>query len=1193
MLEKIIADGFKSFADRVEIDFSDGITAVIGPNGCGKSNVIDAVRWVLGEQSAKTLRGGKMEDVIFSGSDDRKPREKAEVTLVLDNSKGHFHRVSNKKISVTRIVYRKGGSEYLIDGEPSRLKDIHDIFLDSGIGSDSYSMIGQGEIGKILSNKVDERRAIFEEASGIVKLKKQKEQTEKRLKDVDSNLIRIEDIIKEIEKQLKPLQEQSKKAKEYNELSSELEKIETQFLLNELDSIEDKLVSSQNESKNLEEGLIGYKKDLSEKEEWLNQAKETFEKKNNSSFTTQEKAADLKESVENLKGNIALIDERHQNTKNQISNLVHSLEEIEQNHSLNTEDYMQKKERSVEIISSLNKLKQESDELNSIIKEFDVQKMQLSADLEYTRERSIELYNEINQMNFEREQNIQKEKNLKEKLNLFSHKKDELLREKYSSESDLSKVDKSFSDIKDEHLLIKQKVGEKEDELETLRNQNEEYIKSLQTLESELIKKRSSLESIETFLENNEGFYGGVKAILQAKKNNKINGIDGVVAELISVNKTAELAIETLLQGTMQFLVVENDSVAHQAITFLKEKKLGRATFLPINMSKPTYLNHDEKKLISQTDGITFALDHVSFEGKYAPVIESLLGRSLVAETLELGIEFIKKTHLRVKISTLEGEVIQTGSITGGATTSKKTNFFSKKREMNELVTEVDKLTSSVSKMKNDLQQGTLKYESTKNDYKQLQEKFNLLHDEYNEKEKIYEEAKHKLERISEKHEEINIDFKELSLALSETSDLVISLGIDLEERQSKYNKLKKSLETLTQQTSGNDSSIAGSIQRKTEISMEVSRLEEELKGLNEFLESFSEDSFSLEEKIKSLQERLTLEKNKLIELESEKKQLDHSLNDQTIELEKIHSNASSLRKENEELNLEIKNVEKEVKEINKKKEEVEKLYNQKQVYLSRKDTEKSNIFSRLEETYNITPEQSFSLERLDIDLSQSKKEISTLKNKISKLGNINHNAIEECDILEERYQNEHNQLKDIQKAKADLLLLLKNVEEEMVKRFKTTFDHIAEHFEKIFKDLFGGGNARLTLADPNDSLNSPIDIIAQPPGKKPQSINLLSGGEKAFTAVALIFAIISSKPSPFVILDEVDAPLDDANVARFAHYLKEFSQKTQFICITHRKGTMAVAASDPRGGIYGVTQQTRGVTIVFPHKINGEEEVI
>jgi chromosome segregation protein len=876
-----------------------------------------------------------------------------------------------------------------------------------------------------------------------------------------------------------------------------------------------------------------------------------------------------------------------------------NLKEIEENFSLSTEEFNTKQNRLKEITDSLKKKEEELNMLTSKMNGFDSERLKLSNDIEFTRNQSIEEYNELNKLKYELEQAQKRQDEMTSELADIEEKLGSYSDLKKEAENEFSQSKKEYDDTSSEVQSLQNATTTKKEKLKTLKVKLEDSFNSTKQLENEIIRTNDKLENIESFIENNEGFFEGVKSILSLKKDGKMTGVFGAVAELLTVDPAYEKAVEILLQSSMQFLVVENDTIAKKCVEYLKTNKAGRATFLPLNMAQASSLSEQEMSWIKESKGIVPAISAIHFSEEFKDVFASLIGRMVIATDLEVGTAFMKKYNAKVKIATIDGEVIQSGSISGGESKRQKANFFTKRRELDELKKLSETLESSLKSEKENYDKLSNDVQSLEKNVLSLDEKIEELKELLQEKNAFVTESKSKLERLDERFQEFEVQEQELSLNKKELFRQIVNYKMNIEEKGKLHQELTQKLEKAQVDLGHLESKFTEESQAKTDLLLSISTFKEEYRNIEEYLSDFNDDNDSLEDKIKKLYERKESEDNKIKEVVSllqiqqgQLKTLSEQSTDMNKQIETMRTEISSLQNE---LNV----LESELKEVRKDKEVKEKAWNQKQVYLSRKETELSNVIARLQETYEIEEASIATLERLEIDVAGSKKEIDRIKKRIQALGAINHEAIEQCSELEERYSKEKTQFDDIKQAKHDLMTLLTQVEGEMKERFTKTFNEIAGYFEKTFVDLFEGGRAKLTLVDPSDPLGSAIDIVAQPPGKKPQSINLLSGGEKAFTAVALIFAIITAKPSPFVVLDEVDAPLDDANVARFAYYLREFSKKTQFIIVTHRKGSMMVVADlaespilndegrEVSGKIYGVTQVERGCTIMFPHSIS------
>lgn len=1188
MILKVIYRGFKSFADIIEVDFSKGLTTVIGPNGCGKSNIVDGIRWVLGEQSAKSLRGGKMEDIIFFGTTKRKPSDLAEVTLILDNSRNLFKTVDTSEVSVTRRTFRKGGSEYLINGEISRLKDVQNLFLDSGIGSRSYSLIGQEQAKKILSTKIEERRAIFEEAAGIVKFKQQKEQTEKRLAEVDNNLTRMQDILHELEKQKEPLKKQSEKAIKYNELTTQLKTLEIQYLLNQYDVLKTEIVFLETEITEQTTTVEKMEKDLSEGDTLLSEIKQKYQEDNEELFSSQNLLAEKKEELDRIENEINILKERNGNSDSKLKDIVIQIEELESKNSLSLEEHTRKESRLHFVNDSIASNQQLLDGLNEKINSVENDKLHLVNNYEHYRQKSVDLYNNITQKQYERNHLKEKEQELKDKTKTVEDALSEIQNE-YDNAKNL------YDELKAEYDSLNGKKTTFSMELERKNVQFNDDNKLFETLSADLkslkqkeFELKAKVENIENFMEKNEGFFDGVKAILNEKKKGNFSDVLGAFAELIKVDAKYEIAIDTLLQSSMQAIVTKDDKTAKNCINFLNKEKLGRATFLPINLAQSTHFSTDELALIEKTKGIQPSINGIDFSKEVAPVIEQRLGRSLIADNLDIALEFIKSSNMKVRISTIDGEIVQSGAITGGSNNRKKSNFFTKKRELEEAKNTLEMVLSDLTKNEEQANGLQVSLTTLKEKIKELSASLHTVTEELNERYAGLKDSENSYQRIHEKHQDLVTEQEELKINLKDAKDKIITLKFDIEKMENEHEATNAKLENLHSEKETQDGSLSSMLKTLNDTQTLLVRLEEEQKQLAEYMNDFSEDAVEVKEKLVALQ---TKQEEEIQSIKRNTVLINDYLNIfETIEkeYEALKTTLSESRKSTQSAVDNMNQLETEIKELRLEKESADKTLNKVHIKHSKKETEMQNVLQGLFEGYEISEENIGEFERQEIDMKNSKKEVEKLRKEIGSLGNINHNAIDEYQDISTRFETETTQFNDSKKAKADLMELISTIEVEMTTRFITTFDEIAKNFEHTFVKLFEGGSAKLKLVDEKNPLTSEIDIIAQPPGKAQKSISLLSGGEQALSAVALIFAIILAKPSPFIILDEVDAPLDDANVARFAKYLKELSSDNQFIVITHRKGTKMVSDF-----MYGVTHEELGVSVVAPLKLDFNDEKI
>jgi len=1186
MILKVIYKGFKSFADTIEVDFAKGLTTVIGPNGCGKSNIVDGIRWVLGEQSAKSLRGGKMEDIIFHGTAKRSKSDMAEVTLILDNSKGIFKQIQTEQVSVTRRAFRKGGSEYLINGEISRLKDLQTLFLDSGIGSRSYSLIGQEQAKKILSTDIKERRAIFEEAAGIVKFKQQKEETEKNLAKVDQNLTRMEDIIHELEKQLNPLKKQSEKATRYKEISSSLHGLEIQYLLNQYDVLHDQVQELTSSISSYAENVQSLEERLSTSENKLAELKVEYQENNEDIFASQSTLSSQKEEIDKFESVIQLLSERIHNSESKIKETEVELSELETKHSLALNEYNQKQERYNFVISALAGKQEELDTLKTSIDSVESDKLHVVNDYEHLRNKVVELYNRMSQKQYERKQLKEREAELKSKQKVVEQSLADIQNEYQTYQATYTKLQAQYNALAQKKEDVSNSLQDNQQAITEKQEAYDVAFSTVKELQQKQFQLKTKIDSIETFIENNEGFFDGAKAILNEKKKGDFPGVIGVIAELITVDKTYEIALDTLLQSTMQSIVTKDDMSAKECIAYLTKNKLGRATFLPINMAHSSSFSKDELQKIEQTPGITLSIDGIMFEKGIESVIQSKLGRSLIADSLTIGLDFMKKTKMKARISTVDGELIQSGAITGGASTRKRTNFFTKKRELEDFKQEDVIITESLQKHSNSLEALKIDIDTLKKENVFLSDNLTEYQNELNAQYNNVKDAENNYHRIHEKHQDLITEQEEMKGTIKEASSKIIELKFEIEQIEKEHNNTNQKLENLHSEKEMQDGSLSSMLKNSNDVQTLIARLEEEMKQLSLYLDSQGKQAKEVFKKVSSMKQRINDEAKSISKNEAEITVSKNNLLSLRATFEGTNHHLSQRRGETQSALDEINQLETAIKEVRHQKEVTEKELHKLQVQLSKRETEIESISSRLLEDYKMDEEATSSHEREDIDMKSVKKEVEQLRKELSTLGNINQNAIDDFKELQERYELESTQFHDANKAKEDLVSLITSIEEEMTTKFTSTFYKIAQTFEKTFTDLFEGGNAKLRLADEKNPLTSEIEIIAQPPGKVAKSISLLSGGEQSLSAVALIFAIILTIPSPFIILDEVDAPLDDANVARFANYLKKLSQESQFIVITHRKGTKMVSDY-----MYGVTHEELGVSVVAAVKLDFKEK--
>ena len=1178
-LKKLEIQGFKSFADKTEIVFLDGVTTIVGPNGSGKSNISDAIRWVIGEQSAKNLRGAKMEDVIFAGTEARKKVGFAEVSMYLDNSDKTLP-VDYSEVIVTRRVYRNGESNYLINGTECRLKDIQNLFMDTGLGKDGYSLISQGKIDDILSNKSEDRRHIFEEASGIVKYRTRKEEATRKLENTEATLQRVGDVINEIENNIGPLEEKANIAKKYLTLRDELKLLDVKIFINSVDTN----VSSMNE---VDELLATLDDDIKNQETLSkeNEEKKTQLKQKSQELSTKidelrEKFFQIENEKEKMNSKISLLEANSNTTKANIERL--NTEIVEDNEKINLlKDEMQKRiQRRESVITNKQKfeeeLSQKEEELSKIVATLDERGLQME-ELKRVVDENSERKFELKNTNSSLEATIEaEEKQLEEK--------------KRQNEKSISLKDNIISDLND----INQTITNKNNELAKI-NENtlslEEKIKTVQSSIDILEERKSKInQNIMTskakynYLENleneNEGYSKSVKSVLDyAKGNSKVHG---TIANLISTDEKYEYAIEIALGGFIQNVVVEDEATAKSMISYLNENSLGRVTFLPLNNLSDT---QEVNNKVLKNDGVLgIAYELVNTDNKYRKAINLALSNTVVVDNVDNAISLSKKLKNSLRIVTLSGELISTtGSITGGKTANKSTGVLGRKEKIAELGKEIAKKEDELKKVKEQMNDFEMKKEEIKKDMELiLPTKEQLVIDIATLTEKR-ENTKKELEKIETQKETFKQTLEEMQNRINsmkeeteKNNQEIFNLDVETAKKQeeideyTRFNKEKqKELDNLNEDVVNLKVSLSSFDETVSSIDEMKEKIEQDISNFNETINRKKNEIVTSQEEIEKIKEEIEQTKN-LIENSSKIK-------------ENFETDTNSLKDEKSKIEAEMEQIDTKILSIlntlNSIKEERGKVEAKKIKF----EMELTNLKNKMWDDYELTISSSRALlpENEEYNIKQVEKDANRIRKEIKDLGEVNISSIEEYKKTKERYDFITNQKNDLEETKSKLENLIDNMTSIMKQQFTNSFKTITENFNTTFKELFGGGKADLRLSDEKDVLNSGIEIEVQPPGKKLQSMSLLSGGERALTATALLFAILKIKSPPFCILDEIEAALDDVNVHRFAEYIKEYSKKNQFIVITHRKGTMEVASS-----VYGVTMQEYGISKVVSMKL-------
>lgn len=1170
-LKSIEIHGFKSFANKMVFEFQKGITAIVGPNGSGKSNVGDAVRWVLGEQSAKQLRGTKMEDIIFAGTELRKPQGFAYVAITFDNS-DHKLPTSYEEVTVARRVYRSGESEYLMNGTNCRLRDIQELFLDTGIGKEGYSIIGQGQIDKILNGKPEERRELFDEAAGIVKYKKRKETAEKNLEVERQNLCRINDVLSELEKQVGPLKKQSEVAREYLRLREELKKLDVNMFLGEYDKLHNEISVSEKNLNIVTADLEATKEKYEEAKAQYTKIEQQLEQKNIIIEKNKSNIAEEKICKQQLEGEINVC-------KEQILSIQQNVEHYKQRMD-NIEEDVKKKNQEKE------KYQQEERDLLTGVEGIEQRRQDEDNKLSKCRNEIEEIGESIDNCNREIIENLNKNAAIKAKLEKHTTiyeqsniKKAELTQRILKSKTEEAICAEALKREEKNIAEISEKIQLQEESVKSIRynqNKNEEEIynlkKQFDKVQQNFHSEKSKVEALKNITERYDGYGQSIRKVMELKE--KKQGIVGVVADIIKVKKEYETAIEIALGGSIQNIVTDNEATAKELIEFLKKNRYGRATFLPLTVvgSKGNNKNTD----VLKEEGILgFASSLITAEEKFDQLVEYLLGRIVVADHIDNAIKVAKKYRNSIRIVTLEGELLSPGGSMSGGAYKNSSNLLSRRREIEDSEKALKQLEKQKEELNRQLESKSKEQEKNRDKLQELQVQLQELYLSRNTAKMKYNQAKESNDNIILSYQLIqreNADIESQFIQLKNTIDS-LQEQIKLNDQYSKEKEeeiagLNKSLEekkkeeeTCRQKVS--ETAVAySSIEHKKEfLELNKERIVEELKSLAVEKKELQESLETAYEQINKKEESIEKFKINLSDLEAKISQLAEFVEKLSIEKEETVKTNKKLVETREELSERLSNLDKEIFRLGNQKEKIQE--------------QLENRINYMWEEYELTYNSALELKvDMGIDLIAMKKYISDLKGNIKSLGDVNVNAIEDYKSISQRYELLHSQHEDLIHSEEVLKGIVEELDIEMRKQFEEKFAQIKKQFDIVFKELFGGGKGNIEIAEGEDVLEAGINIIAQPPGKKLQNMMQLSGGEKALTAISLLFAIQNLKPSPFCLLDEIEAALDDSNVTRFAKYLHKLTKHTQFIVITHRRGTMTAADR-----LYGITMQEKGVS--------------
>ena len=1178
-LKRLEMQGFKSFADKTVLEFMPGITAVIGPNGSGKSNISDSIRWILGEQSMKSLRGTKTQDIIFAGTQSRKSLGFAEASLVFDNTDGTLP-IEYSEVTVTRKIYRSGETGYYINKAPCRLKDVVELFMDTGIGRDGYSIIGQGKIDEILSNKSEDRRHIFEEAAGIVKYRSRKEETEKKLEQTKLNLLRINDILTEIEGNLEPLQMQADKAKKYLNLKEELKNIEVGLFIYNIEKYRqalEELTSDEeimNSTLNQEEGKLEKIKILKEElKDRIDEITLQIENMQNIGFESQKE-------IEKLNSNINLAEAKIKNNientelyQKEIKELEEKIENLKQDieQKQNKKDNLKQNKEKFE-----NELKAKEEELKKLTEKLSSKEIEIEAkkkQVEENIDKKYELQTEISTQTANIDNIEKRQKQIKQEIdtNILNldrtrMKREDIAKGFYQIENNRNKVLKSIENIDSQKQKIDEKI--KEFDLQIINNTND------------MRMKQSRYNFLVETEKEKEGYIKSVKSLLiDCEKIKELGkGMHGVLANIISVPSEYETAIEMCLGASLQNIVTDTEEDAKKLVEHLRKNNLGRASFLPITSVKGKKLDSIKGKKIGV---VGVASDLVKFDKKYEQIILSLLGRTVVVDNMQNAINLAKENNYSFRIITIEGDVINpSGAITGGSVAKKTVNILGRSREIEVLEKELKGLRNKISKLEEDKE----KYvDSSENIIEEVQS----LEKQLQEIDITYATEKQRIISIDENIEQIQNRIDKLKEEVEKTEK---SKNETLASKQ----KNKECIEKMSKQNEEDQKIIDEFSNANKESQKYIDDLNLDITNLKISVSSFNESEVSIQEMtemiMKEIETHTKNKDNKCLQIKnaiSENDKLKIEIENTKQEIEKVKSKVSNsgenidkMKKERIEKNEKLSKKEEEQTEQFKRIEELKAQITKIEVKKTKTEEDITDVINKMWEEYELTPNNAGEYQKPE-NVAVTQRRVNVLRTDIKELGSVNVDSIEEYKKLKDRYDFMCEQRLDLEDTMSKLRKVIQDMTETMKQQFKEKFEIINKNFGEVFKELFGGGMAEVTLTDEENILECGIDITVQPPGKKLQNMTLLSGGEKAFTAIALLFAILKINPAPFCVLDEIEAALDDVNVYRYAEYLKKFAKETQFLVITHRKGTMEAADT-----VYGVTMEEKGISKLLSMKL-------
>jgi len=1170
-LKNIEVQGFKSFANKINFEFHNGITGIVGPNGSGKSNVADAVRWVLGEQRVKQLRGGTMQDVIFSGTEARKPLGYAYVAITLDNS-DHKLAIDFDEVTVARKLYRSGESEYLMNGSPCRLKDVNELFYDTGIGKEGYSIIGQGQIDKILSGKPEERRELFDEAAGIVKFKKRKALSQKKLDEEKQNLVRVNDILSELERQIGPLEKQSEKAKEYLKLKEDLKKQDVNYFLLESERVTASLTEVDGKLEIASADLLSHQEQFANIKNKFDEMQNTIQELEKEIEETRGTLSNTSTTRTKLEGQINVLKEQINSAKNNVSHFNTRLEALNKDIEAKENEQKTISESKASVDEILKGLEEVKSEIADRLAEARAAIESIGNEIEDDKNAIIAAINDRSTIKSEKSRYEAMLENVTIRRAQLNSR---LLQAKTDEEKQheiISKLEKEFADITAKIEALTNTQKEKENRLDTIKTDLTNLDTELRNTQVQYHSDKTKLEQISNLAERYEGYGNSIKRVMEKKEEEK--GVIGVIADIIKVEEKYETAIETALGGNINNIVTDDENTAKKMIRFLKENKFGRATFLPLtSITHPQEFKNPDS--LSEPGVIGMACDIVETKDEYRNVAKAMLGRIVVVDNVDNALKIAKKFDYGIRMVTVDGELLAPGGAISGGAFKNNSNLLGRRREMDELqekvkaaLKKIDDINKSIDDIKAERNEIRFEVEKIKLEQQELFLSQNTARLNVIKAQERIDEASGDVDSLKAEEEELNNQVQEIKEAQKSIDDKLIESAQFEKDTEDKVAKLQTSLEEkrfeeekISEELRKQELEVEKVLQKQGFEQQNVSRIESELERFvgerDEVLEAISKNDEEVANKEHDIEEiKKTIEASYASESEGEKK-----LGDMIAKKEELANNQSQFFEKREQLSDKISGLDKEVFRLNSQKEKLTESID--------------SLTGYMWNEYEISIRDAMALrDETMTDLVVIKRSVAEVKDKIKRLGDVNVNAIEDFKQVSERYTFLKTQHDDLIEAEKTLVGIIEELDAAMRKQFADKFAEISVEFDKVFKELFGGGKGTLELMEDEDILEAGIKIIAQPPGKKLQNMMQLSGGEKALAAIALMFAIQNLKPSPFCLLDEIEAALDESNVGRFAGYLHKLTKHTQFIVITHRRGTMEKADR-----LYGITMQEKGVS--------------